>query len=157
MRRVYSINLICACSSIGNHTPSAAIWKLSLNELRTLFFSNCLEVCTRIRFWSFVNIHALSMGQKSFVLSNYASKWKANNWQYHESCICHHFHIFLRRLKYLPFHLKSQVSLILLHLWRFLCQSEISFSTYELSYKILIRPIKPKKNMRCWMTQFSFY
>lgn len=130
MRRVYSIKLICSCSSIGNHTPSAAIWKLSLNELRKLFFSNCWEVCTCICFWSFVNIHALSMGQKSFVLSNYASKWKANNWQYHESSICHHFHLFLRRLKYLPFHLKSQISLILCASQKFLFPPTNCFIRY---------------------------
>lgn len=55
--------------------------------------------CTHTHFWSFVNILVCSIHQKSFVLTNCASKWNTiaicqQLSQYHESYICHHFYIF---------------------------------------------------------------
>lgn len=99
-------------------------------------------------FFGNLSIYAVYIWKKSVVLSKYALKKNApaivvwqQRWQYQESCICHHVQLYIWLLRHLPCLLQSQVSKTLLHHWRTLCQSKISVSTYELSYKIPFRPI----------------
>jgi hypothetical protein len=56
-------------------------------------------------------------------------------WQCNKVCT-YHFDLFPLLFIHLPGLLQSGVGQILLHLWRTLCRSDISFSTYELFPKI---------------------
>lgn len=104
-------------------------------------FSSCLGVCTCNHFFGHLstNIWSIHLAEIFCTFKIYF-KIKCNHdiaicqqlWIYQESCICHHFQLFPWHFRQLPSAYNSQRSARLCWSSQTLCQSEISFSIYQL-------------------------
>lgn len=76
--------------------------------------SNCLAVCTRTHFWSFVNICVIHLKKKIRTFkTRFKMKKRQQLFQFHEWCIYHYFYLFPWLLK----HLSYLFGQILPYLW----------------------------------------